>query len=186
MASYQSTNCGSCGVSWQNMSATHDTNIGPPYIKCRHCNSVNKTEMYLYRDANWFGKLYYWFSISFSTLLFGVGSIIAGIGFIRSILVISIVRGFVTWFGFIRLKLFDSSKYFKYLKKPSIIMEGFYGVTRHINIYYELFTEYIVGPLVFGDFIFPQPTIPFSQKIMNTFFYWTHIWYKYTTKRKNT
>ena len=120
MASYQSTNCGSCGASWQNMSATHDTNIGPPYIKCRHCNSVNKTEMYLYRDANWFGKLYYWFSISFSTLLFGVGSIIAGIGFIRSdIGNIAIVVGvLLLGFGFYQIKkLFDSSKYFKILEK---------------------------------------------------------------------
>ena len=120
MASYQSTNCGACGASWQNMSVEHDTNIGPPLIKCRQCNTLNKTKMYLYRDANWFGKLYYWVSTSFSTLLFGGGAIFGGIALVRSdIGTIAIIIGvLITGFGLYLFKrLFDSPKYFKILEE---------------------------------------------------------------------
>lgn len=79
MAKYQSSSCGHCGVNWQFM-GSNDTNIGPPKVKCRSCNQINSTKMYLYRDANWFGKLYYWISLLFNTILFSGVALAVGIG----------------------------------------------------------------------------------------------------------
>lgn len=79
MGKYQTTKCGYCGINWAIMSAV-DSNIGPPKVKCRNCDEINNTEMYLYRDANWFGKLYYWVSSLINVIIFGGISFVLGIG----------------------------------------------------------------------------------------------------------
>ena len=79
MATYQTTKCGSCGTTWDSMGAV-DSNIGPPKVKCRFCNGMNKTKMYLYRDANWFGRLYHWATSLVYAIIFGGILLMVGIG----------------------------------------------------------------------------------------------------------
>jgi hypothetical protein len=95
MATYQTTNCGSCGITWDSMGAV-DSNIGPRKIKCRICNGINNTDMYLYRDANWFGKLYYWVTSLVYVIIFGGISLLVGIGGI-----IGKFEEAVGWFGYV-------------------------------------------------------------------------------------
>ena len=58
-----SSKCGHCGANW-NISIGANSNIGPPVIKCKSCNGLNKTNMYLYRQANLFGKIWFWITQS--------------------------------------------------------------------------------------------------------------------------
>ena len=64
-------NCKDCGNSCV-VPIINDSSIGSPKIKCNVCGKIISTKFYLYSQANWFGRIYFWFSkiVSINNLLF--------------------------------------------------------------------------------------------------------------------
>jgi hypothetical protein len=127
MATYQTTKCGSCGTAWDSMGAK-DSNIGPTKIKCRSCNGINRTKMYLYRDANWFGKLYYWVTSLVYVIIFGGVSLLAGLGGL-----LGKFEEAVGWFGYV-IGFFGLAYSFYMFK-------GAYDIPKSIKKLEEIFDE---------------------------------------------
>ena len=82
MGVYTSTSCGSCGANWEFMSYGRRNQVGPPYVKCKVCNAVNKTSSKLYRDIGTFRRIYFWLDQGFSNLFFGIGGFSMVYGFV--------------------------------------------------------------------------------------------------------
>ena len=51
MAVYRTTSCGVCGIEFETMENRGKIYIGPPVIKCRHCESLNNTNWVLPNQA---------------------------------------------------------------------------------------------------------------------------------------
>jgi len=52
MGIYKTTKCGHCGIKWEFLKPSLDEKLGPPFIKCQSCNTLNKTKSKLYRDLS--------------------------------------------------------------------------------------------------------------------------------------
>lgn len=76
-------NCKDCGNSCKTP-IINGSAIGSPKIKCNVCGKIISTKFYLYSQANWFGRIYFWFSkiLSIHNLLFIVLPVIYIIVFI--------------------------------------------------------------------------------------------------------
>ena len=81
MGVYTSTSCGSCGANWDYMAAGRRNPVGPPYVKCRVCNTINKTSSKLYRDMGTFRRIFFWLDLGSANLIFGLGGLGGAIGF---------------------------------------------------------------------------------------------------------
>ena len=51
MGIYRTTSCGVCGIEFEYMQSRGKIYIGPPIIKCRQCESLNKTNWVLPNQA---------------------------------------------------------------------------------------------------------------------------------------
>ena len=67
------TKCGHCGLTWEYRSLFNmDSIVGPPFIKCRTCGGMNKTDSNVYKKLNLFGKIYFIVGQSVSLLIYGL------------------------------------------------------------------------------------------------------------------
>ena len=81
MAVYTSHQCGHCNVYWDILSQGADNPVGPPLVKCRKCNGMNKTSHKLYRDMSSFDKVSFWIKQASSNIFFGLMGLFVGVGF---------------------------------------------------------------------------------------------------------
>tara|TARA_B100000900_G_scaffold358948_1_gene330128 strand:+ start:2145 stop:2549 length:405 start_codon:yes stop_codon:yes gene_type:complete len=104
--------CGHCGYSWRNGVEESDGLCGPPLIKCRICNKINKTNRVLFKDLNIVQKIRVYGNLVISVLVFGIIPLIAGIvGIFKGeyfFVIMFIIGVFFTWFG-----LFKEINYYK-------------------------------------------------------------------------
>ena len=73
MAVYTTTSCGSCGAEWESMSVGKRNSVGPPLVKCKVCNTLNKTSHKLYRNMNTFNRILFWLGEGTYSFIFGLG-----------------------------------------------------------------------------------------------------------------
>lgn len=79
---YIITKCGNCKESWQFLAPAGSAIVGSPIVKCKHCHALNKTSRQLYRDINLFERILFWGGTSLSAILYGLGGLAFGIGFV--------------------------------------------------------------------------------------------------------
>ena len=80
MAIYTTTSCGSCGAEWESMSVGKRNSVGPPLVKCKVCNTLNKTSHKLYRNMNTFNRILFWLGEGTYSFIFGLGGLGGAIG----------------------------------------------------------------------------------------------------------
>ncbi len=80
------TKCGHCGITWEYRSLFNmDSIVGPPFIKCRTCGGMNKTDSNVYKKLNLFGKIYFIVGKSVSLLIYGLFFVGLVISFITNL-----------------------------------------------------------------------------------------------------
>ena len=84
MGKYKTTKCGHCKHYWEILAPAGSAVVGPPIIKCRNCNGLNRTSRNLYRDVKVSQKIYFWAGTLISSIIFGIGGIAGGIGLISN------------------------------------------------------------------------------------------------------
>ena len=104
--------CGQCGDYWRIGVEESDGLCGPPLIKCRICNAINKNNRVLFRDLNIVQKIRVYGNLVLSVLFFGILPLIFGmIGIFKGeyfFVIFFIIGVFYTWFG-----LFKQINYYK-------------------------------------------------------------------------
>ena len=98
--------CGHCGYYWRNEVEESDGLCGPPSIKCRICNGINKTNRVLFRNLNIVQKIRVYGNLVLSVLFFGIFPLIIGIYsvFIGEyfFIIFFFIGVFYTWYGFFK------------------------------------------------------------------------------------
>lgn len=78
MGVYTTTKCGNCKKYWELFSYGRRGKIGSPIVKCRSCNSLNRTNLFLYRDSSRFTRIWFWTERTFESLFFSILGFLLG------------------------------------------------------------------------------------------------------------